>query len=95
MMRADFLSLQKGDVMAVARECFSGNLVGNMGYTFEEAELAISKGAMDAVAFGNFFISNPDLVERIINNFPLATADQSTYYSPGAKGYTDYPEYTP
>jgi N-ethylmaleimide reductase len=91
MMRADFLGLQKGDVMTVARECFKGNLIGNMGYSVEEASEAVSKGAVDAVAFGNFFISNPDLVERVIKNFPLAKADQSTYYTPGAKGYTDYP----
>jgi N-ethylmaleimide reductase len=93
MMRADFFGVQKGDVMTVARECFKGKLIGNMGYTIEEANETISKGAMDAVAFGNFFISNPDLVERIKNNYPLAPADQTTFYTPGAKGYTDYPSY--
>jgi N-ethylmaleimide reductase len=36
------------------------------------------------------YISNPDLVERFEHNLALE-ADQDTFYSGGAKGYTDYP----
>jgi N-ethylmaleimide reductase len=93
MMRSDFYGVQKGDVMTVARECFKGNLIGNMGYTATEASEAISKGLMNAVAFGNQFISNPDLVERIQNDYPLTASDPATYYSPGPVGYVDYPNY--
>jgi N-ethylmaleimide reductase len=93
MMRSDFFGIQKGDVMTTARENFNGVIVGNMGYTAAEADDAISKGLINAVAFGNLFISNPDLVERIKNNYPLAPSDSSTYYTPGEKGYTDYPVY--
>jgi N-ethylmaleimide reductase len=43
------------------------------------------------VAFGKSFISNPDLVERIRLGASLAEPDYSTFYTPGPKGYTDYP----
>ena len=91
LMRADFFGVQKGDVMAVAREKYKGVLIGNMGYTAQEAEQAIQDGKLDAVAFGNAYIANPDLPERIKAGAALNTPDTSTYYSPGAKGYTDYP----
>ena len=93
MMRSDFYGVQKGDVMTVARECFKGNLIGNMGYTAAEANEAITKGLINAVAFGNQFISNPDLVERIKNDYPLVPSDPATYYTPGPVGYVDYPNY--
>ena len=91
VMRADFFQAQKGDVMTPAREHYKGVLVGNMGYTAEEAEQAIADGKLDAVAFGTSFLANPDLPERIKAGAALNTPDQSTFYTPGAKGYTDYP----
>jgi tRNA (cytidine/uridine-2'-O-)-methyltransferase len=45
----------------------------------------------DVIVFGRPFISNPDLVERLRANAPLAEVDFSTLYTPGPKGYTDYP----
>ena len=91
MMRADFFGVQKGDVMSVVREKYKGVIVGNMGYTAEEAEAAISAGKLDAVAFGTSFLANPDLPERIKAGAALNAPDASTFYTPGAKGYTDYP----
>jgi N-ethylmaleimide reductase len=91
VMRADFFGVQKADVMPVAREKYKGVLVGNMGYTAEEAKQAISAGQLDAVAFGTSYLANPDLPERIQAGAPLNTPDSSTFYTPGPKGYTDYP----
>jgi len=91
LMRADFFGVQKADVMTVAREKYQGVLIGNMGYSAQEAEQAIQEGKLDAVAFGNAYIANPDLPERIQAGVALNTPDSSTYYTPGAKGYTDYP----
>ena len=51
----------------------------------------MADGLADAVAFGRFYISNPDLTERFRQNAPLAEADTSTYFTNGAKGYIDYP----
>jgi N-ethylmaleimide reductase len=91
VMRADFFGVQTGDVMAVAREKYQGVLVGNMGYTADEAEAAIAAGKLDAVAFGTAFLANPDLPARIQAKAALNAPDPSTFYTPGAKGYTDYP----
>ena len=91
VMRADFFGVQKGDVMTVARDKYKGVLVGNMGYTADEAEAAITAGKLDAVAFGTSFLANPDLPARIKAGAALNAPDANTFYSPGAKGYTDYP----
>jgi N-ethylmaleimide reductase len=90
LMRADFFGVQKADVNTVAREKYKGVLIGNMGYTAEEAEDATAEGKLDAVAFGTSFLANPDLPERILAKAPLNVPDSSTFYTPGAKGYTDY-----
>jgi 2,4-dienoyl-CoA reductase-like NADH-dependent reductase (Old Yellow Enzyme family) len=57
----------------------------------------IESGQADLIAFGRPFISNPDLVERFRNGWPLAEAsDMAAWYSPtGAKGYSDFPPYQP
>ncbi|MFM8683556.1 MAG: alkene reductase, partial [Chthoniobacterales bacterium] len=34
---------------------------------------------------------NPDLPARVQAGAPLNAPDAATFYSPGAKGYTDYP----
>lgn len=93
VMRGDFLGQQQGDVMTPAREAYDGVLIGNMGYTAEEADAVIAGGKVDAVAFGAAFIANPDLPERIRAGAQLAAPDSATFYTPGPKGYTDYPRY--
>lgn len=91
LMRGDFFGVQKADVVTLAREVFSGALVGNMGYSPEEAAQAVTNGTLAAVAFGHHFISNPDLPERVRAGVALVEPDNRTLYSPGSKGYTDYP----
>jgi N-ethylmaleimide reductase len=77
------------------RKAFGGGYIANNGYTREMAIDAVKSGRADLVAFGKPFISNPDLVERLRVDAPLAQGDSSTYYGGGAKGYTDYPTLTP
>lgn len=91
VMRADFFGEQTGDVLHAARANFKGALIGNMGYTKDEANQAIASGQLDAVAFGTAFLANPDLPQRFAADAPLNEPDPSTFYSQGAKGYTDYP----
>ena len=91
VMRADFFGQQKGDVMTPARDNYSGVLIGNMGYSAEEAAAAIASGRLDAVAFGVPFLANPDLPARFKAGAPLNEANPATFYSPGPAGYTDYP----
>ncbi len=94
LMRADFMGLQKADVVTPAREGFKGVLVGNMGYTPAEGHDEIGKKRLDAIAFGHHYVSNPDLVACIEKNIPFVEPDSSTFYTPGAKGYIDYPGQT-
>jgi N-ethylmaleimide reductase len=91
VMRGDLLGIQTGDVLTPARECFKGVLIGNVGYTPEEAGSAIGAGLIDAVTFGRPWIANPDLVDRIREGAPLAESNMATWYTPGPAGYTDYP----
>lgn len=63
------------DAMAEAWKLIThhGTLMGNCGYTVDSAEAAVSSGAADLIAFGRPFISNPDLVARIANDWPMAS----------------------
>ncbi len=61
--------------------------------TPETGEAALKDGFADLIAFGKSFLANPDLAQRIAGNEVLNTADATTFYSPGAKGYTDYPTF--
>lgn len=91
VMRSDFFQQQSGDVMTPVRENYKGVLIGNMGYTPDEAVQAVSEGKLDAVAFGASFLANPDLPARIKARAPLNKPDAAKFYTPGPEGYTDYP----
>ena len=91
LMRADFLGVQQADVVRVARENYKGHLMGNMGYSAEEASAAIESKDTDTVAFGTPILANPDFVERTHKGAELNTPDQDTFYTSGPEGYVDYP----
>jgi N-ethylmaleimide reductase len=82
------------DNLALAERFFPGRVIGNESYSGEEAAAAIASGELAAVSFGRAFIGNPDLVERLRNDWPLAKFDMNGLYNPGPQGYTDYPAYT-
>lgn len=79
------------ELLPEVRAKHRGVLILNGGFDAERAEQALASGQADLVAFGSPFIANPDLVERFRTGAPLAELDASTLYTPGAKGYTDYP----
>lgn len=91
LMRSDFYGKQEGDVLSACREACRGSLIGNMGYSREEAIEVVEKGELQAVAFGVPYIANPDLVERFQADAGLNQAREEFFYSPGSEGYTDYP----
>ena len=74
------------------RPLYNGTLMINTSFDKEKGNKIIEDGLADLVAYGKPFISNPDLVERFENNLELADWDQDTFYTTGAKGYTDYPK---
>ena len=75
------------------RPIFKGKLISAGGFEPETAETAIEEGLVDAVAFGRYFVSNPDLVHRIRQHLPLSEYDRDTFYTFDARGYTDYLAY--
>jgi len=80
--------------LAEFRPEFDGPLIGNCGYTRETAEVAIESNHADMISFGRPIISNPDLVERFANGWPLnPPADMKIWFSFDATGYTDFPRY--
>ena len=79
------------ETFQVIRQNFSGTIILSNGLTPETGEEALHKGFADLVAFGRSFLSNPDFVERIETNAALNPVDFSTLYTPGRRGYTDYP----
>jgi len=76
------------------RKAYKGVLFANGGYDKHSAANAIRNGEADAIVFGQKFIANPDLPERIRNDAPLNEADPATFYASGPQGYTDYPALT-
>jgi len=74
------------------RELFVRTIILSGGYTLEHAESDIDNGLADLIAFGRPFINNPDLISRFANNRMLSKElNMDTFYSPGEKGYIDYP----
>jgi N-ethylmaleimide reductase len=79
---------------AALRERFKGAFILAGGFDRAAAEAALEEKRADLIAFGRPFLANPDLVERMRSNAPLNAPDPATFYSPGPKGYTDYPTLT-
>src|SRR5579859_7133089 len=75
------------------RKFFSGSILAAGGFEPEGAEAIVIKGDADLVAFGRFFIANPDLPRRIQESLPLNPYDRDTFYGGDHRGYTDYPFY--
>jgi N-ethylmaleimide reductase len=76
------------------REKFKNTLILAGGYTKDRAEEDLQNGLADLITFGRPFINNPDLVERLKNDWSLSdNLDTKTFYTSDEKGYTDYQFY--
>jgi N-ethylmaleimide reductase len=81
-------------IKQIFRKEFSNTLILSGGYNEQRAEEDLEKNNADLIAFGKPFINNPDVVQRFINSQPLSESlDMTTLYTPGEKGYTDYPAF--
>jgi len=80
----------KASVKTAIHENFKGTIILSGGYNAVKAEQDLKDKKGDLVAFGRYFISNPDLVKKLKLGLHLQDADTSTFYTPGGKGYTDY-----
>jgi N-ethylmaleimide reductase len=77
--------------LSLLRRAYLGSFIVCGGYDYARASYAIAYELADAVAFGQLYIANPDLVERFKIGAPLNAAESSTFYGGNEKGYTDYP----
>ena len=87
---SDDVILSAPNTSELFRKKYSGILISAGGYNVDLAKKAIAENQADAIAFGRYYISNPDIVARIEKNQPLAKYDRATFYGGGEHGYTDY-----
>lgn len=79
------------DIKTLYRKAFKRTLILSGGYDAARAETDLKAGKADLIAVGRPFLANPDLVERWKEGMAVNEPDMSTFYTPGPKGYTDYP----
>jgi N-ethylmaleimide reductase len=72
------------------RPLFKGPFAAGGGFTQETGDAFLKAGKADFIVFGKPFTSNPDLPVRFAKGVPVVPFDASTFYTPGAKGYTDF-----
>lgn len=74
------------------RRAFRGPIIAAGGFDRELGNETVKEGRADLVAYGRWFVSNPDIVQRFATNAPLAEYNRATFYtSDPVVGYTDYP----
>lgn len=79
------------ETFELLRPLYPGTFAVCGGFTKESGNAALASGLADFIVYGKPFIANPDLPARFAKDAPLAVADPSVFYSPGPKGYIDWP----
>ncbi|MGC4118534.1 MAG: alkene reductase [Myxococcales bacterium] len=82
------------ELKSALREAWPNTFIVSGGFDRTSAEAALREGRGDLVAFGRPFLANPDFVARLQQGLPLNAPDFKTFYTPGPRGYTDYPTAT-
>jgi N-ethylmaleimide reductase len=83
------------DYHKLLRPRFTGAYLVGGGLDQARAEAWIGTEKADAAVFGSAFLANPDLPERFRRGAPLNLPDKGTFFTPGERGYTDYPSLPP
>ena len=78
------------NIFEILRPLFSGPFAAGGAFDQRSGNPMLESGA-DFIVFGKPFTSNPDLPERFAVGAPLTSFDASTFYTPGPKGYIDFP----
>jgi N-ethylmaleimide reductase len=79
------------DYHGLLRPLVGGSYFAGGGLDAAKASALLESGRADATVFGALSLANPDLPERFRQGAALNKPDSSTLYSPGPKGYLDYP----
>jgi N-ethylmaleimide reductase len=75
----------------VLRPIYDGKYFAGVGFDKESGEKLLEENGADAIVYGKLFLANPDLPTRFQLGAELNDWDEATFYSPGIKGYIDYP----
>ena len=78
------------NIFEILRPLYSGAFAAGGAFDFASGNAAVASGLADYIVFGKMFTSNPDLPERFASGIDLTPFDATTFYTPGAKGYTDF-----
>jgi N-ethylmaleimide reductase len=81
-------------IRAMLRSLSHCALILSGGYDLRRAESDLAAANCDLIAVARPILANPDLLRRWQTGAALNTPDQTTFYTPGPKGYTDYPTLT-
>lgn len=82
---------QHRDWHPVSRPLYKGVYFAGVGFDQARGEKLLAENGADAIVYGKLFLANPDLPERFETAAELNAWDESSFYTPGEKGYTDYP----
>ncbi len=78
---------------AFLRMVFAGPIIAAGGFDRAGAEAILRRGDADAVAFGRYFSSNPDLPERFRQNLSLTPYVRDAFWGGNERHYTDFVPY--
>lgn len=78
-------------IMDIISGRYRGVVIANGGLTIDTAKALVAEETVPLVAFGRYFIANPDLVDRVRTGAPLNELRDRDIYGRGGEGYTDYP----
>lgn len=86
------INIKTSESLSHMRNEFMGSFLVNGGYNREDGIEAIDSKHADAITYGRWFLSNPDLPKRFEMNAPLNQFDRETFFTHDpVVGYTDYP----
>jgi len=77
-------------IFEVLRPLYPGVFAAGGTFDLDSGNAALASGLADFIVFGKLFTSNPDLPQRLATGTALTPFDAATFYTPGAKGYTDF-----
>jgi N-ethylmaleimide reductase len=78
-------------IKATIRKAGNCHTILSGGYDATRAAADLEANRADLIAVAKGVLANPDLVKRWQSGAALNTPDPQTFYTPGPKGYTDYP----
>ena len=81
----------KPEIFEDIRRAFHGAVIRAGGFDAASAAKLLAEKKADLIAFGRPFLANPSLPAKLQSGAALNAPDMSTFYTPGPKGYTDYP----